>query len=234
MTVPRILVIAGGMASLEGRVWQMSGSVATRRACSATKYQPSPEEGASVQSINARRQHRPPSPKLTINRSGKTAALGHDHPDLETGWLLLMNALGTTDVDFTEGLVSQLFNAGTVGENFDSKGANFMLAVIRGIAPKDEVEAMIAAQMAAVHMATMKFARRLNHVDNIQQQDAAERAFNKLARTFTVQVEALKRYRTGGEQRVIVQHVTVNEGGQAIVGPVSSAPAGGGGRVENS
>jgi hypothetical protein len=30
-----------------------------------------------------------------------------------------------------------------------------MLSIIKGIAPKDEVEAMMAAQMAAVHMATM-------------------------------------------------------------------------------
>src|SRR5215207_2796620 len=65
----------------------------------------------------------------------------------------------------------------------------------------------------------------LAQVDNIAQQDSAERAFNKLTRTFTTQVEALKRYRTGGEQRVTVQHVNVNEGGQAIVGNVS----GGGG-----
>ena len=70
------------------------------------------------------------------------------------------------------------------------------------------------------HMATMTFARRLAHVENIPQQDSAERAFNKLARTFAAQVEALKRYRTGGEQKVTVEHVTVNEGGQAIVGNV--------------
>ena len=44
---------------------------------------------------------------------------------------------------------------------------------------------------------------------------------NKLARTFTTQMEALKRYRTGGEQKVTVQHVSVNEGGQAIVGNVT-------------
>jgi hypothetical protein len=86
---------------------------------------------------------------------------------------------------------------------------------------------MLAAQMAAVHMATMTFARCLAHIENIPQQDSAEGAFNKLARTFTAQVEALKRYRTGGEQRVTVQHVTVNEGGQAVVGHVSHAPGGG-------
>jgi hypothetical protein len=59
--------------------------------------------------------------------------------------------------------------------------------VIKGVGPKDQVEAMLAAQMAAVHNATMTFARRLSHVDNIPQQDSAERAFNKLARTFASQ-----------------------------------------------
>ena len=42
----------------------------------------------------------------------------------------------------------------------------------------------------------------------------------KLLRTYAAQVEALARLRHGGEQRVIVQHVNVNEGGQAIVGTV--------------
>jgi hypothetical protein len=70
----------------------------------------------------------------------------------------------------------------------------------QGEEPKDQAEAMLAARMAADHNATMTFARRLAHVDNIPQQDSAERAFNKLARTFASQVEALKRYRSGGEQ----------------------------------
>ena len=35
---------------------------------------------------------------------------------------------------------------------------------------------------------------RLAHVENIAQQDAAERAFNRLVRTFAAQMEALKRY----------------------------------------
>jgi hypothetical protein len=77
--------------------------------------------------------------------------------------------------------------------------------------------------MAAVHMATMTLAGRLAQVENIPQQDSAERAFNKLTRTFATQMEALKRYRTGGEQKVTVQHVSVSEGGQAIVGNVTRA-----------
>jgi hypothetical protein len=45
------------------------------------------------------------------------------------------------------------------------------------------------------------FARRLADVETIAQQDSAKRALNKLARTFAMQMEALKRYRTGGEQK---------------------------------
>ena len=46
---------------------------------------------------------------------------------------------------------------------------------------------------------------------------------------FRGQVEALKKYRSAGEQTIKVQHVTVNEGGQAIVGNVSQ---GGGGSAK--
>ena len=99
-----------------------------------------------------------------------------------------------------------------------------MLAVVKGIEPRDQVEAMLASQMAAVHNATMTFARRLAHANAIPQQDSAQNAFNKLARTFAAQVEALKGYRSKGEQKMTVQHVHVAEGGQAIVGNVN-APA---------
>ena len=97
-----------------------------------------------------------------------------------------------------------------------------MLAVIKDIKPNDQLEAMLAAQMAAVHLAIMVLARRLASVKSLPEQDSAERATQQIdERTFTTQMEALKRYRTGGEQKVTVQHVTVGEGGQAIVGNVN-------------
>lgn len=140
----------------------------------------------------------------------------------------LQRTLGTKSLDFAEGLLKQLINVGSKGAKIDEKGTAFVTAVVAGIEPRDQVEAMLAAQMAAVHNATMTFARRLAHVDNIQQQDSASRAFNQLARTFTAQVEALKRYRTGGQQHVTVKHVTVNDGGQAVVGNVSHGGQSGG------
>ena len=43
----------------------------------------------------------------------------------------------------------------------------------------------------------------------------------RLLRAYT-QVEALRRLRHGGSQTLRVEHVHVNEGGQALIGNVSS------------
>jgi hypothetical protein len=193
----------------------------------ATPYEPKPRERAAMDAWRDRRRTRAPSPSLKVEKKCGKAAVGFDHPDPATGSILMMQAIGTQSVEFLQPFMSQLVNAGSKGPEADAASSNFMLAVVKAIEPKDEIEAMLAAQMAAVHMATMTFARRLNHVENIPQQDSAERAFNKLARTFTTQMEALKRYRTGGQQKVTVEHVTVQAGGQAIVGNVSH-PGGGG------
>jgi hypothetical protein len=144
-----------------------------------------------------------------------------DHPEKAIGASLLMESCGTADGAFLTPLLNQLANATGKGKNVSEADLNFVLSVIADIKPRDQLEAMLASQMACVHIASMTFARRLNHVDNIQQQDSAEKAYNKLLRTFTSQMEALRKYRTGGEQKVTVQHVQVNEGGQAIVGNVS-------------
>lgn len=187
-------------------------------------------ELAALESLQARRRTKAPMPRVKVAATADGVALSTDHENHAVGLALLANALGTTDNAFLLGLLSQLGNAsGSPGKKHDEDGLNFMLEAIRGVAPQDQTEAMLAAQMAAVHMATMTFARRLAYVDNIQQQDSAVGGFNKLARTFAAQVEALKRYRTGGEQRVVVQHVHVGEGGQAaVVGAVTTGGGGGG------
>ena len=113
-------------------------------------------------------------------------------------------------------------------EEISEARVNGNLALMAGIAPQDETEGMLAVQMVAVHYATMTMAARLNRVETIDQQNSAERAFNKLARTFTTQMEALNRYRGKGQQKMIVEHVHVHEGGQAIVGNVQ----GGGGETK--
>ena len=132
-----------------------------------------------------------------------------------------MDALATSDENFLDGIIKQLAWVGTKGSPVAADALNFMLAMVKGLEPRDQIETMLAAQIAAVHNSTMTFARRLNNVENIPLQDSVGTIFNKLARNFAAQIEALKRHRSAGEQIVRFEHVTVNEGGQAIVGNVT-------------
>ena len=79
---------------------------------------------------------------------------------------------------------------------------------------------MIAVQMVATHLAATSALRRLNGSETVAQQDSNGGLAVKLLRTFAMQVEALQRYRGKGPQKVIVEHVHVHDGGQAIVGAV--------------
>jgi hypothetical protein len=192
-------------------------------------YELTKAEAEAVAAFKAARTTSGPRLKVGAVNGKDKVRLGVDHPDEAVGTVALMRAIGTTDYDFYNGLLGQLANAS--GEATASESStNFMLSVVKGIDPRDQVEGMLAAQMAAVHMASMAFARRLARVENIPQQDSAEKAFNKLTRTFAAQMSALKEYRSKGEQRMTVQHVHVAEGGQAIVGNVNAAAEGVGAR----
>jgi hypothetical protein len=195
-----------------------------------TPYQPTERERAAMEAFNARRLAKRPAPKMNIP-PGTKASIAVDHVDKKTGGTLILESLGLTDGDAFTGLMAQIVNAATKGREPQQESVNHSLALIQGIEPRDTIEAMLATQMAAVHNATMTFARRLNHVENIPQQDSASNAFNKLARTFAVQVEALNRHRGKGQQAIRVEHVTVAPGGQAIVGS-NIYPQGGGDSVK--
>jgi hypothetical protein len=197
----------------------------------AKRYEPTPDERAAREVVRARRKK---TPRVKAPVKSGAAHLSVDHPDESYGCFLLMEALGTSEPDFFFGILTQLAKAASGVASVVERTLNFMVSVIKGVEPKDQLEIMLAAQIAAVHMLTMDFARKLNNVDNIPQQDSAERAFNKLARTFAAQVEALKRYRSSGEQKFTVEHVTVNEGGKAIVGNVTHGGPGTSEKVEST
>ncbi len=193
----------------------------------AAIYHPANQrELKSLGKQHVRRQKANPVPRLKVTKANGRDQISIDHPNNAVGFTLLMEAFGTSDPDFAQGLLKQITNVASQGQSVDEDACNFVMSVVTGLEPRDQVEAMLASQMAAIHMATLTFARKLAHVETLDQLNANEKTVNKLARTFTAQVEALKRYRSKGEQRVIVERVTVNEGGQAIVGNVQHGGVG--------
>lgn len=97
----------------------------------------------------------------------------------------------------------------------------------RGIAPRDELEGMMAAQLIAAHNAAMECYRRgMIREQTFEGRRENLNQANKLSRTFATLLEALHRHRGKAHQKVVVEHVHVHSGGQAIVGAVSG-PGGG-------
>jgi hypothetical protein len=192
----------------------------------AKPYEPTPYERRAIEAHRAQKKQKPLAPRIEVSEKHGVTALTPDHPEPSIAQIRLLEALGCRDPDFLDGLLKQLCNVGSLGGSVDEDGLNFLLSLVKGIEPRDQVEAMLAAQMAATHKAIMTFACRLNNAKSIPERDSAERAFNKLCRTFAAQVEALKRYRSRGEQIVRVERVTVNDGGQAIVGNVTNGGRG--------
>ena len=142
--------------------------------------------------------------------------------------ILRIEALGDYDGVFDNrankalitGLIGQIASLGAQGKRLDEDASNFVLGFVETMKPRDAAETLLLTQMGATHQAMMMMARRLNHAENIPQQDAAERALNKLGRTFTAQMDTLKRYRSKGQQTVRVERVTIEPGAQAVVGNV--------------
>jgi hypothetical protein len=59
--------------------------------------------------------------------------------------------LGPTEPDFLNGILNQLANPASLGQKIDELRRNFLLTIVKGIEPKDQLETMLAAQMAPVH-----------------------------------------------------------------------------------
>lgn len=123
-------------------------------------------------------------------------------------------------------LSNQVINAGWFRESMpdderrDQQSA--ILAFLAGVNPQDVTEGMMAAQLYASHAASMECYRRaMLPGQSIEGKQINLTLAAKLTKANATQVEALKKYRSKGEQKVVVEHVHVHAGGQAIVGQVT-------------
>jgi len=130
---------------------------------------------------------------------------------------------GSKDVGLAIHLVGQAVNSfSTKKDMSDDKRCklfNNAIKLMEGIGPKDSIEGMLASQMVAIHELAMDNAQK-GSCGSVSAEIRQKYISNtmKLSRAFTAQMDALKKYRSGGAQKITVEHVTVESGGQAIVG----------------
>ena len=100
----------------------------------------------------------------------------------------------------------------------DSRVAETAVDAAQSVQAQNSLEKMLCHQMAAAHRAAMKLTgRSLN--SSIPVAEVA-RLSNAAARMMQVYQEALitlQKFRAGGKQTFLVQHVQVSEGGQAVI-----------------
>jgi hypothetical protein len=106
---------------------------------------------------------------------------------------------------------------------------NASLAAFTKMDPQDSVESQMITQMIAIQDMTMAMIERAFITDQFGEVvDQCVNRITKLTRSYSALVDSYTKYRTKGQQKITVQHVHVENGGQAIVGDVSQ-----GGGVSN-
>ena len=184
---------------------------------------PSPSEAKAIADAQERTAARPARIAVLAESDNGALHIRPPHSDNAGFVARLFDAFGTESPDFANQAMGRL------GVVMRPKGSalptqtefNAALAAIDAIRPTDEIEAMLAVQMIATHETAMDMLIRAKQAEMMPTLQECGSLAVKLLRTYAAQVEALARLRRGGEQRIIVQHVNVNEGGQAIVGAVN-------------
>jgi hypothetical protein len=167
-------------------------------------------------------------PEKAVKAIGKTVNVTLPGPEGSA----TMQRIGGSGRDTFNSVVLQTVMTTAHCRGLDEAGLEKMLitasTAMAAFKPADEIEGMLAAQAVACHFGAMEAFRRSMVAE--QPSDVASRLRKdgaNLARAMTDMIEALDRKRGKGPQVVRVERVVVQEGGQAVVGNVTTGKAGG-------
>ncbi len=177
--------------------------------------EPAPELRKWGAEAEARMFKRPYPPNIILEPAGIDGehwTAPHNDADLWT--LQLADAFGTRSHAVLATFMGQL--EALCGEThwdndakqwrLDENQFSATLALVNSVKPRNEMEAALAAQMVAIHLLTMKVTARALKYDYDTRTAAAA---GKLARTFTLQLEALQSLR--GRRRTAHQSIKVRK-----------------------
>jgi hypothetical protein len=147
-------------------------------AAEARQYEPTELERAVLDKQTQRQKDRPAAPRVRVTDDYRGITCGLDHPDRTVALSLMMEAVGTADRDFCQGLMDQVKRMTNLDTGADEARINFLISVIKSIKPRNELEAMLGAQMAAVHMTAMQCAGDLPVIEKTFSRLMSEKGSN--------------------------------------------------------
>lgn len=134
----------------------------------------------------------------------------------------LRDVFGVDEPAAAEVLLQDLIKALQSGAREDLANVNGALALVREMAPRGSMEAILAVQIAIAHFHTIRQLRMSSHSGCAPY--AIERTkfvikFMDMTGRLTSRFQKLRK---GGKQTVTVEHVTVQAGGAAMVGNIDA------------
>jgi hypothetical protein len=122
--------------------------------------------------------------------------------------------------DVVKAIMSPLINLIANQDGNDTGSAlNKSITLIAASDPKNQLELMLATQLAMTHMSIGRSARLLDqNYKDVQTINSLGNLYTKLSRLGIDQINTLERMKGKGQQKIIVEKVNIEAGGQAAIG----------------
>lgn len=149
---------------------------------------------------------------LEVTLEGLRKAAGSDSDDVQ--------------IELLEQVMATIWQPKWKSDEDKVRAAQAAYDALKRIAPRSELEGMLAGQMIATHNAAMECLRRaMIEGQSLESRDQNLKHAVRLMGLYERQLAALDKHRGKGRQKITVEHVNVHAGGQAIVGDVNASEA---------
>ena len=143
-------------------------------------------------------------------------------PKLNSQLIKLIEQTGIKGIvpDVVKAIMSPLINLIANRDGDDTGSAlNKSITLIAASDPKNQLELMLATQLAMTHITLGKSARLLDqNYKDVQTINSLGNLYTKLSRLGIDQINTLERMKGKGQQKIIVEKVNIEAGGKAAIG----------------
>ena len=143
-------------------------------------------------------------------------------PEPDSPLIKLIEQTGIKGIvpDVVKAIMSPLINLIANRDGDDTGSAlNKSITLIAASNPKNQLELMLATQLAMTHITLGKGARLLDqNYKDVQTINSLGNLYTKLSRLGIDQINTLERMKGKGQQKIIVEKVNIEAGGKAAIG----------------
>lgn len=198
--------------------------------------EPTPGERAHMDAAMGRVECRPRRVEPIIELKDGVCFIDAPHSDKGGQAAAFMDTLASASNAFVNTQIGNLANMGRGGAApATSDDVGSALAIVAAVEPRNELEAALAVQIAMTHQLAASLTMRAQQSPTIKGMTEYGNLATKAARTFTAQLDALTRLRSGGKQVVEHRHYNIdNRGGQTVVAENMTTGVPGNGKITDT